>query len=143
MKIDVKVKLSKNAVMPKYQTEFSSGLDLVANENITLTPGQSHIFNTGISIEIPVGIEGQIRSRSGLSSKYGVIVVNGVGTIDSDYRGELKIPIINIGQQDYSIVKDDRIAQLIFAPIVTAKMILCDELSETVRGSGGLGSTGK
>ncbi len=143
MKIDVKIKLTNNAKLPKYHTEFSSGLDLYSNETVTIQPGDIYIFNTGISIEIPTGYEGQIRSRSGLSSKYGLFIINGIGTIDQDYRGEIKIPILNSGKREYTVISGDRIAQLVFSPVSYAKLIVCDELSDTGRGIGGFGSTGK
>jgi dUTP pyrophosphatase len=143
MKIDVKIKLSNNAKLPKYQTEFSSGLDLYSNETVTIYPGQIYIFNTGISIEMPLGYEGQVRSRSGLSSKYGLFIINGVGTIDQDYRGEIKIPILNSGKDEYTVISGDRIAQLVFSPVSYAKLIICDDLSDTNRGENGFGSTGK
>ena len=148
-KLKVKIKLSKHAgnvlpgvVVPEYHSELAAGCDIVTYEGLVLKPGDIHIFETGISIEIPPGYEAQIRSRSGLSSKFGVIVINGVGTIDADYRGTIKVPIINIGPNPYPICKGDRIAQMVFAPVQQAEFEVVDELSETDRGPRGMGSTG-
>ena len=140
--INIKIKLDESVQIPVYHSELAAGCDLVANESSILKPGDIHIFETGVSLEIPMGYEGQVRSRSGLSSKFGIVVINGVGTIDADYRGQIKVPIINIGPKIYSVAKGDRIAQLVISPVVQANFIISDELSETKRGDGGLGSTG-
>ena len=140
--INIKIKLDDGIDIPKYHSELAAGCDLVTTEDILLNPGDIHIFETGISLEIPSGYEGHVRSRSGLSSKFGVVVVNGVGTIDADYRGLIKVPLINIGPKSYQISKGDRVAQLVISPVVQANFVISTELSETERGVGGLGSTG-
>ena len=132
--------------LPAYETPEAAGMDLRAalgeDETVTLKPGQSAMVPTGLSMAIPMGFEAQIRPRSGLAAKNGVTVLNTPGTIDSDYRGELKIILINLGQEDFAITRDMRIAQMIIAPVVQAQLIETDTLSDTLRGAGGFGSTG-
>ncbi len=132
--------------LPAYETPEAAGMDLRAalgeDETVTLKPGQSAMVPTGLSMAIPMGFEAQIRPRSGLAAKNGVTVLNTPGTIDSDYRGELKIILINLGQEDFDITRDMRIAQMIIAPVVQAQLIETDTLSDTLRGTGGFGSTG-
>jgi dUTP pyrophosphatase len=145
-KLLVKVKKLKNFVdMPKYATDRSSGVDLFAaienGEYITLMPGETKLIPTGISIEIPPGYEGQVRSRSGLALKNKIVVLNSPGTIDSDYRGEVGVILCNLGQEKFVIKRGDRIAQLVFIPIVQA-FLEVGELSNTKRGEGGFGHTG-
>ncbi len=138
-------KLNSSIKIPSYKTEGSSGMDLVANieEPIKISPGNTSLIPTGIFIAIPKNFEIQIRPRSGLAAKNNISVLNTPGTIDSDYRGELKIILINLGKKDFVIKKNDRVAQMILAPVVKAEFEEVSELPETVRGEGGFGSTGK
>lgn len=141
----IRVKKLKNAVnLPKYATAGSSGLDLYAaiEKPIILLPKQRCNIPTGIAVEIPFGYEGQIRPRSGLAVKHGITVLNTPGTIDSDYRGEIKVVLINLGKEKFVIYRGDRIAQLVFTPIVKVEFEEVEELSPTERGEEGFGSTG-
>lgn len=141
--IKVKIKkLDENAEIPKYKTEGSVGMDLYSVEDVSLPPGGIKLIKTGISIEIPPGFEAQVRPRSGLAVK-GVTVVNAPGTIDSDYRGEIKVILTNLNDNVFKITKKDRIAQLVFAKYERCEFELSKELSDTKRGSGGFGSTGR
>ena len=137
-------RLSKEVPLPKYETSGSSGMDLAANieANINIDPGKTAIVPTGLSISIPKGFEVQIRSRSGLAAKQKISVLNTPGTIDSDYRGEIKVILINLGQESFKVEKGLRIAQMVVCPIVQAQLKEVDDLSETERGKGGFGSTG-
>ena len=137
-------RLSKKVIMPKYETDGSSGMDIAAfiNENIEVKPGEKEIVPTGFSLSIPKGIEVQIRPRSGLSAKKGISVLNTPGTIDADYRGEIKVILINLGKENFLIENGNRIAQMVVCPVTQVKMEEVDELSETSRGAGGFGSTG-
>ena len=130
--------------LPKYATALSAGMDLNANiENpIELHSLERAIVPTGLFIELPQGYEAQIRPRSGLAAKFGVTVANAPGTIDADYRGEIKVILINLGTADFTINSGDRIAQMVVAPVTQASFSITDSLSETERGSGGFGSTG-
>lgn len=132
--------------LPSYETAEAAGMDLRAalgaDETVTLKPGQRALVPTGLSMAMPAGYEAQIRPRSGLAAKNGITVLNTPGTIDSDYRGELKIILINLGDEDFDITRDMRIAQMIIAPVVQARLQETDSLSDTVRGAGGFGSTG-
>jgi dUTP pyrophosphatase len=132
--------------LPAYETAEAAGMDLRAalgaDETVTLKPGQRALVPTGLSMAMPAGYEAQIRPRSGLAAKNGITVLNTPGTIDSDYRGELKIILINLGDEDFDITRDMRIAQMIIAPVVQARLQETDSLSDTVRGAGGFGSTG-
>ncbi|MBE0450658.1 MAG: dUTP diphosphatase [Clostridia bacterium] len=130
--------------LPEYKTTGSSGMDLLSNneEAILIQPMERHLVPTGLFLEIPLGYEGQVRARSGLSIKNGITLVNCVGTIDSDYRGELKIPIINLGDQPFEIRKGDRIAQLIVTKYEQVIWEDAKEIEESSRGHGGFGSTG-
>ena len=132
--------------LPAYETAEAAGMDLRAalgaDETVTLKPGQRALVPTGLSMAMPAGYEAQIRPRSGLAAKNGITVLNTPGTIDSDYRGELKIILINLGDEDFDITRDMRIAQMIIAPMVQARLQETDSLSDTVRGAGGFGSTG-
>jgi dUTP pyrophosphatase len=140
----VKIKIvSRNGVLPKYETMGSAGMDLRAEESTTLKPGERTLLATGIFIELPEGYEAQVRARSGLSIKYGIGLVNGVGTIDSDYRGEIKVPLINWGQETYVIEKGDRIAQVIISKYERIEWELVEELTKTSRNQKGFGSSGK
>jgi len=144
VKILVK-KFSKNIKLPAYKTSGSSGLDLMASlkKKIIINPGSSAIIPTGIAIAIPKNYEVQIRPRSGLAAKNCITVLNTPGTIDSDYRGEIKIILINLGKKIFEIQSGDRIAQMILCPIVKAKLKEVKNLPKTIRGKGGFGSTGK
>lgn len=131
--------------LPSYQTEDSAGADLRAaiDNDIVLIPGAKAMIPTGLSIALPKGTEGQVRPRSGLASKFGITVINAPGTVDADYRGEMKVSLINLGTEDFTIERGMRIAQLVVAPYIRADFEETpDELPETVRGSGGFGSTG-
>ncbi|MBN1688079.1 MAG: dUTP diphosphatase [Candidatus Omnitrophica bacterium] len=134
----------KGLEVPAYQTEGSSGFDLVAanEEPIMICPGQRVLIPTGISISLPLGYEVQIRPRSGLALRHGVTLLNTPGTIDSDYRGEIKVIMINLGQEDFKVTRGTRIAQAVLAEVVKARFISVDNLTETLRGSGGFGHTG-
>ena len=136
--------VSKGGALPAYATEGSSGADLRAyiEEPITLMPGERRLVPTGLFFEIPQGVEAQIRARSGLAIKHGIGLVNGVGTVDSDYRGEWNIPLINWGQEPYTIHSGDRIAQVIFSRYEKADFVSVSQISETERGAGGFGHTG-
>lgn len=136
--------VSKGGALPAYATEGSSGADLRAyiEEPITLMPGERRLVPTGLFVEIPQGVEAQIRARSGLAIKRGIGLVNGVGTVDSDYRGEWNIPLINWGQEPYTIHSGDRIAQVIFSRYEKADFVSVSQISETERGAGGFGHTG-
>jgi dUTP pyrophosphatase len=131
--------------LPQYETEASAGLDLRASltESYTLQPMERSLVETGLFFEIPVGYEAQIRPRSGLALKHGISVLNSPGTIDADYRGEIKVILCNLSQDPFVIQDGDRIAQLIFAKVEQAEWIETEELTETERGKGGFGSTGK
>jgi len=134
---------AKDLDLPKYQTEGSSGLDLRANvvEAIILAPGDFLVIPVGIHIALPLGYEAQIRPRSGLAAKHGITVLNSPGTIDSDYRGEIKVPLINHGKESFEITRGLRIAQMVIAAVHMAEFTLVDELDDTERGEGGFGST--
>lgn len=136
--------VSKGGSVPEYATAGSSGADVRAHidEPITLMPGERRLIPTGIFVEVPEGMEAQIRARSGLAIKHGIGLVNGVGTVDSDYRGEWNIPVINWGSEPYTIHDGDRIAQVVFARYERAEFELVDEISQTERGEGGFGHTG-
>jgi len=129
--------------LPRYATDYAAGLDVHAAEELTLQPGRRHAVATGFAIEIPHGHEVQVRPRSGLALKHGVTCLNTPGTIDSDYRGEIKVILINLGQEPFEIRRGERIAQLVPAPVLRADFVETSELSETARGSGGFGSTGQ
>ncbi len=142
-KLVIKI-VSKSGELPTYATEGSAGADLRAylDEPITLMPGERRLVPTGLFVEIPPGFEAQIRARSGLAIKHGIGLVNGIGTVDSDYRGEWNIPMINWGQEPYTINNGDRIAQAVFARCERAEFQLATEIDETERGEGGFGHTG-
>ena len=137
-------RFSKNITLPKYETNGSSGMDLAANiENeIDLAPGKTAIIPTGLAVSIPKNFEIQIRPRSGLAAKNQITVLNTPGTIDSDYRGELKVILVNLGKENFKIEKGIRIAQMVLCPVVKATLKEVDILEETKRGEGGFGSTG-
>ena len=137
-------KLNKEINIPKYATSGSSGLDLSANlaERIILKPGEQFAVPTGLAVSIPKGFEIQVRPRSGLASKNMITVLNTPGTIDSDYRGEIKVLLVNLGKEDFEITNGLRIAQMVLSPVVKAELQEVDSLDETSRGKGGFGSTG-
>ena len=142
MNIQIK-KLKDTAILPEYQTAQAAGMDLHAcvDEPVTLAPMERRMIPTGIAIALPAGYEAQIRARSGMSIKHGITMVNGVGTVDADYRGEIGVLAINLGTEDFTIEPNMRIAQMVIARYETAQWQHVDELDETVRGSGGFGST--
>jgi len=128
---------------PSYATDGAAGLDVVAAEDFNLAPGQRHAVATGFSIAIPQGYEVQVRPRSGLALKYGVTCLNTPGTIDHDYRGEVKVILANLGSEPFAVRRGERIAQLVPAPVLKAEFREVEALSETSRGAGGFGSTGQ
>lgn len=130
--------------LPKYETAHASGLDVRAalSSTMILKPMERAMIATGLSMEIPPGFEIQVRPRSGLAAKQGVTVLNTPGTVDADYRGEVKIIVINLGSEAIEVKDQDRIAQMVLCPVVQADLVLSEELSETARGVGGFGSTG-
>ena len=136
--------ISKSGRIPEYKTEGASGMDLKAylSQPVTLHPTERMLVPTGLYMELPPGYEAQARARSGLAIKHGIGLVNGIGTIDSDYRGELCIPLINWGSEDFVINDGDRIAQLVIARYEKVEVELTDSLEETERGEGGFGHTG-
>ena len=138
-------RLAHNRYIPEYKTEGAAGMDLCAaiSEPLTLKPLERALVPTGLKIELEHGYEAQIRPRSGMSIKHGITLINCVGTIDEDYRGEVCIPVVNISNETYSIQPDERIAQMIIAKVEQAEIKVVTELSETDRGAGGFGSTGK
>ncbi len=144
MKIKIKKWSHFKGELPQYQSEGASGFDVRAQleKSLVLKPMERAMVPTGLSFEIPVGYEIQCRPRSGLAAKQGLSVVNTPGTIDADYRGEVKVILINLGQEPITIQDQDRCAQFVICPIVQAKFELCEELSDTARGTGGFGSTG-
>jgi len=137
-------RLSKEVNLPKYETDGSSGLDLAAfiDKNIEIKPGKSEIIPTGLAVSIPKNFEIQIRPRSGLAAKNQISVLNTPGTIDADYRGELKVILINLSDKSFTVERGLRIAQMVLCPITKAKLKEVDSLEDTKRGSGGFGSTG-
>lgn len=144
MKIAVK-RLSEKVSLPAYQTEHSAGMDLAANidEPVVLLPHGRAVIPTGIAIALPAGYEAQVRGRSGLAAKFGVMPANGVGTIDADYRGEIGVILLNTSTEPFTVEPDMRVAQLVIARYERAEWTEVDDLEETARGTGGFGSTGK
>ena len=138
-------KLHKNIILPEYKTDGSSGMDLMANveQTIKILPSEKKIIPTGIMVAIPKNYEIQIRPRSGLAAKNGISVLNTPGTIDSDYRGEIKVILINLGKDVFEINKNDRIAQMVVCPIIKVEFKEVENLPKTFRGEGGFGSTDK
>lgn len=144
--IEIKVKkLDEFAILPEFQTEQAAGADVFAclENPVTLKPFERRIIPLGFAMEIPEGFEIQIRARSGLAIKHGISLINGVGTIDADYRGEVGVLLVNFGQEDFEITNGMRIAQIVLAKVEKPKFEIAKELGETLRGSGGFGSTGK
>ena len=142
--MNIKIKNTSNNDLPKYETKFSSGLDLKAftSDNITLKSNDISLIKTGLFIEIPEGFEAQIRPRSGLALKYGITILNSPGTIDSDYRGEIGVILVNLSKNDFVIKNGDRIAQIVFSKFEKINWVNVNDLSHTNRGGGGFGSTG-
>lgn len=136
-------KLIDDAILPEYKSTGASGMDICSYDTWTLQPNEVKIFQTGLACEIEEGYKVQVRARSGLSSKHKITVINGVGTVDSDYRGQIGVPLINLSKTPYVIWKGDRIAQLVVCPVVHAEIEEVDNLSNTKRGTDGFGSTGK
>ncbi len=130
--------------LPKYETAFSAGMDLRASLDTTvvLKPMERTLIPTGLSLELPIGFEAQIRPRSGLALKHGITVLNSPGTIDADYRGEIKVLVINLGSEEVTISRGDRIAQMVIAPVAQVTWSKVESLDDTARGEGGFGSTG-
>ena len=135
---------SLSGIYPSYETEGSAGMDIRAflEESVVIEPGRRALIPTGLFMEFEPGYEVQIRARSGLAARHGIGLVNGVGTIDSDYRGEIKVALVNLGENAFTVNDGDRIAQMVIAPVVQAEIEPSEELSETARGKGGFGSTG-
>jgi dUTP pyrophosphatase len=141
--VKVKVlKLVDSAILPRYEHADDSGLDLFALRDQELLPGQTALIGTGIAIELPIGTEAQIRPRSGLALKHSITVLNTPGTVDAGYRGEIGVILINHGQQSFQVVQQMKIAQMVIVPVLRADLEEVNQLSETVRGGGGFGSTG-
>lgn len=137
-------KLAQDVNVPNYQTEGSSGMDLCAylKEPVLLKPLERKLIPTGLKIELPKDYEAQVRPRSGMSIKHGITLINCVGTIDEDYRGEICVPVVNISNEEYTIQNGDRIAQMVIAQVSKPKIEVTQEISQTQRGAGGFGSTG-
>nr|WP_277924112.1 dUTP diphosphatase [Sphingomonas hankookensis] len=129
--------------LPAYATAGAAGMDVVAAEDVELVPGARHAVATGFAMAIPEGYEVQVRPRSGLALKHGITCLNTPGTIDSDYRGEVKVILANLGQEPFRVVRGERVAQLVPAPVLRATLDEVDSLDDTARGAGGFGSTGR
>ena len=144
-KIEVRIKRLNHGAglpLPDYASNGAAGMDICAAESLILRAGRRHAVATGFAFAIPDGYEVQVRPRSGLALKNGITCLNTPGTIDSDYRGEVKVILANLGEDDFQITKGDRIAQIVVAPVTHAAMVEVDEIDETLRGAGGFGSTG-
>jgi dUTP pyrophosphatase len=144
-RVEVQVKRLNNGAglpLPDYASDGAAGMDICAAEGLTLRIGKRHAVATGFAFAIPLGYEVQVRPRSGLALKHGITCLNTPGTIDSDYRGEVKVILANLGDEDFMIARGDRIAQMVVAPVTHAAMVEVDALDDTARGSGGFGSTG-
>lgn len=145
-RMEIKVKLlNKNARVPSYATEGSAAVDLCSAEDgvIRIEPGETRIIHTGIAVQIPQGYAGFVYARSGLSSKHGLAPANKVGVIDSDYRGEIMVSLLNHGREAKNVVQGERVAQLVVSRVEHCEFTECDELDNTKRGTGGFGSTGR
>ncbi len=148
MNLEVKISqdpCAKGLPLPSYATEGSAGCDLSAaiEKSAVIVPGERRLITTGLRISLPPGYEAQIRPRSGLAFKHGITMVNSPGTIDSDYRGTISVILINHGQDNYTVHRGDRIAQMVIAPVTQASFVQEQELDDTERGDGGFGSTGR
>jgi dUTP pyrophosphatase len=144
MRVEIKRLHSPDLPLPAYMTAGAAGMDITAaiDEPVTLQPGERALIPTGIALALPAGAEAQVRPRSGLAIRFGLTMLNSPGTIDSDYRGELKIILINLGQEAYTLQRGDRVAQLVFARVEKAELTLVEELETTARAAGGFGHTG-
>jgi len=143
MQVSVKRVHSFDLPLPQYMTAGASGVDLYAAVRRTvISPGAVQLIPTGLAVSIPQGYEAQVRPRSGLALKYGITLLNSPGTIDADYRGEIKVIVINLGDKEYILTRGERIAQMVFARVEKAELVLSDVLDETGRGEGGFGHTG-
>ena len=149
MRVTVRVKRlphGEGLPLPAYQSAHAAGLDVVAavpeDAAVTLEPGERALIPTGFALEVPIGYEAHVRPRSGLAIKHGVTLLNSPGTIDSDYRGELKVIMVNHGREPYTVRRGDRIAQLVIAPVSHVEIVAVEDLGATARGQGGFGSTG-
>jgi dUTP pyrophosphatase len=140
---EIPVTLGPDSTLPRYQTDFAAGMDLCTSVDFSLNPMERKLVPTGLRMAIPEGFEGQVRPRSGLALKHGISLVNSPGTIDSDYRGEIGVILINLGDETVEFKKGDRIAQLVICPVSRAELRSVSTLEETTRGAGGFGSTGK
>lgn len=138
------VQAQEGATLPRYETEGAAGMDLRAHLDapMSIEPGQRVLIPTGLRVAIPPGYEGQVRPRSGLAQRHGVTILNAPGTVDSDYRGEIKVILVNLGQDAFTVNPGDRIAQLVIAPVARAELVQVEELPESERGEGGFGHTG-
>ena len=144
MSVIVKFKSAdKEAMLPTKATPESAGLDLFASESGEIAPGHRMLVSTGLIMELPAGYEGQIRPRSGLAAKHGVTVLNSPGTIDADYRGVVKVILVNLGQETFTFKSGDRVAQLVVAPVSNVVPVVTTTISDTSRGVGGFGSSGR
>ena len=141
---EIKIKLTRGAQIPKYATNGSAAVDLCAiiDSPITLAPGERALIPTGIALSIPDGYVGVVAARSGLACKKGICLSNGIGVIDSDYRGEISVGLFNSSKDEFTVERGERIAQLMFVPVESAVFVSTDSLDETERGEGGFGSTG-
>jgi dUTP pyrophosphatase len=137
--------LRPDAIVPRYMSDEAAGMDLSAaiDAAVVLAPGERAAIGTGLAMAIPVGFEGQVRPRSGLAARHGITVVNAPGTIDSDFRGHVMVLLVNLGREAVTIEPEQRIAQLVIAPVVRADVVVAEELPTTNRGAGGFGSTGR
>ena len=141
-KIKIKIRAEQGAELPAYATPGSAGMDLRANNAAVIPAGKRAVIGTGLFVELPEGYEIQVRPRSGLAFRSGVTVLNSPGTVDSDYRGEIRVILLNTGDNDFAVERGDRIAQMVIAPVIQAEFIAVDELEATERGEGGFGHTG-
>ena len=142
MNVEIPVLLAEGASLPSYATAGAAGMDLRATEGVTLEPGERAAVPTGLRLAIPEGYEGQVRPRSGLALRMGLGMVNSPGTIDADYRGEIKMILINWGSEVVQLEKGERLGQLVICPVVRARLVRVESLGDTQRGEGGFGSTG-
>lgn len=141
--VEVPIALEAGATLPVYHSDGAAGMDLCSNDEFTLYPNERRLVGTGLRVAIPAGYEGQVRPRSGLALRHGISMVNTPGTIDSDYRGEIGVILINHGADVLTFEAGERIAQLVICPVARAALVVVDSLEETARGEGGFGSTGK
>ncbi|MDO4218935.1 MAG: dUTP diphosphatase [Synergistaceae bacterium] len=142
MSVTVRIRCENGATLPSYATDGASGMDIRAIEEATIAPLARALISTGLYFELPEGTEAQVRPRSGLAIKNGITVLNSPGTIDADYRGEIKIILINLNSEPFTVHVGDRIAQVVFATVTKANLVEVKKINETERGVGGFGSTG-